>query len=330
MMPRERKRVLTLPAALLLGACMTAGAVEAIDYDEREEGWFWYKDFMLQEEPEEVPEEEPEPPTIVVSAPEDDGAGGPAEKEGPAPMSVAWLQKKIPESIERAIDDPGENLVNVRAFAYLQRAAFDKADNFRDNMHQVVISDPILDENNRFPISTFGRQARRLRDQQEEKRRLKWLAEHVGLFYFHDAACSYCTKQLPLIEDIAREYGFNTIGISIDGSRLNSDSIRSFPDDGHAVKFRVQSVPAVVMVWPPNNAAIVSQNIVAQDELITRIIGVAQMKNILTEQVDRELGIEPDQYIGLEAARDEIDDDDPATWINYLRKQAGYEPLDFD
>lgn len=301
----------------------------AIDYTKHEEGWFWYE--LLFEEPEiedETPEPEPEPEIVIVQ--ETDEPEGVADKsQEPAPFSTAWLQQKIPESIERAMDDPGENLINVRVFAYLQKLAFEKAERFADNMHRVVLSDPLLDENNNFPLATYGRDIRALANEAEEERRVHWLADNAGLFYFHDSNCLYCAQQLPVIERFKERFDFNVLGISIDGTELDSSIIPSLPDDGHAVKFQVQSVPALVLVWPPNNAAVISQSILSGDQIPRRIINAAQFKGLLTEQVDAELGIQSDSYLDPAEIHGDISDD-PRSWINRIREEAGYEPLEME
>lgn len=318
---------------ILLGALTitVASAEPPIDYEEREEGWFWYKDplrIVIRAEDEQEPVESsvsPRPPQSIEKPPV-----ATSVDEGPEPLSVAWLQEKLPETIELAIDDPGEDLVNVRAALYLQRLAFDKSEQFAKNWQQVALSDPLLDENNRFPTATFGRRTRRLRDEEEQNRRLEWLSENVGFFYFHDQNCDYCIQQLPVLEQLKSDYGFEIYGISVDGKELDSDNIPSYPDDGHAVKFRVQTVPAVVMVWPPDNAAIISQSIIARDQFVTRAVNVSQMHDVLTEEVDRSLGITPESYVGLKEVSEDFDEDDPASWINHIREEAGYAPLDME
>ena len=55
---------------------------------------------------------------------------------------------------DKAIDNPSPE--NVAAYYYLQRVMMDKAQRFTDMARRVVMSDPLLDENQRRPIATFA------------------------------------------------------------------------------------------------------------------------------------------------------------------------------
>lgn len=312
-----------------LAAPFPLGASENY-YAEREEGWFWYQD--PPPPPEEEESEPPTPEIATVDIPEegeDADEEEDSEEKEPEPMSVAWLNERIPEALETAIDDPGPDNVNVRAYAYLQRAAFDKSERFAYNMKQVVLSDPVLDENNRYPIASFGRRTARVENRKDREKRLTWLSENAGLFYFHDQECQYCVQQLPVLERLREEYGFSIMAVSIDNSRLENTSLPTRLDSGQARRFQVQTVPAIVMVFPPDNAAILSQSLISKKGLENRAIASARELELLSPSVEEELGIERDVYAGeVEPEAPQMDMSKPKQLINHIRSELGYEPIE--
>ena len=108
-------------------------------FHDKERGWFWREEFI--EPPLPKPKKEKHPTPI------------PARDftEEIQPLSVAWLRKNLEKYRDQAIDTPSPE--NVAAYFYLQRVMMDKAHRFTDVAHEVVISDPRLDENVRRPIS---------------------------------------------------------------------------------------------------------------------------------------------------------------------------------
>lgn len=108
-------------------------------FHDKERGWFWREEFI--EPPLPKPKKEKHPTPIPARD----------STEEIQPLSVAWLRKNLEKYRDQAIDVPSPE--NVAAYFYLQRVMMDKAHRFTDVAHEVVISDPRLDENVRRPIS---------------------------------------------------------------------------------------------------------------------------------------------------------------------------------
>ena len=141
-----KMRILPL---LLFSALQQEGHAHEKDrasfFVDKERGWFWREEIVdpVQPKPEKKVENSAELPRVAIKEPQ--------------PLSVAWLRKNLEKYRDEAIDAPSPE--NVAAYFNLQRVMMDKAHRFTDVAHEVVISDPRLDENVRRPISSFAVQA---------------------------------------------------------------------------------------------------------------------------------------------------------------------------
>ncbi|PLY15316.1 MAG: hypothetical protein C0631_07585 [Sedimenticola sp.] len=174
----ERRITRTALLAVLLGVTLSGGLAQATNafIKDKERGWFWYEDPIIPEEEEEqpIPEIPPPPPAETAEKKE-------VEPEKPKMFSVVWLREQLPKLRERAIDDPSKK--NVRTYLYAQRVMMDKADNFSNTWRRVVMTDPLLDENNRFPFATgFRAVSLRARSASQDKV-MKMISEEAGIFY---------------------------------------------------------------------------------------------------------------------------------------------------
>ena len=153
------------PIMIVVGVTLSAVAFSAVAddppgfYQKKDEGWFWKEPLPPIVEEEPTPEPEPIPlgqSTPMESEPEEAVVPLHPEYEGPRPFSPAWLRERLPEYRDRALADPTQE--NVRAYFYVQRYAVDMAERFALTGQKVVLSDPILDENNRRPLNDYGAQ----------------------------------------------------------------------------------------------------------------------------------------------------------------------------
>jgi conjugal transfer pilus assembly protein TraF len=299
-------------------ATLCATAVFAQGYEDLKRGWFWYED------PVEEIEEEVEIQAIEIVQQPSPAQDAPAPEGGPRFMTTEWLRDNIPTALDAAMDDPTSE--NVRVYAYLQRIALDKSEQFARNFQRVVLTDPLLDEGNRVPISTFARRIARDERQADKRKQLAWLSENVGFFYFHDATCVYCRQQVPILERMRARHGLNIMAISMDGSEYEGLTFPTRLNDGHAVRFQIEQVPALVMIWPPNNAAIVSQGLLSVEEMENRLLIVAEHAGVMTSELYSELGIDrPEMLTNNDLLQVNEFEQDPQKWVQRLRKEMGYE-----
>ncbi len=241
-------------------------------YENRAEGWFWYR---LDSSPLEL-QTQPNQPELSARQ------VSPISPET-QPLSAAWFRENFPKYKDAAIDNPTP--ANIAAYLYLQRVMMDKANRFSDSVQQVVVTDPYLDEVTRRPIATFAanevnRETGRLREDQ-----LRLVARRAGIFFFFRSDCRYCDLQAPVLARLADAYGFEIYPISLDGRPMPNGLFRQFRvDQGQARKLGVVSTPAMFLAQPPDKFIQIAQGAVSMEELVSRILMVAVQAGWLDEK----------------------------------------------
>ena len=264
----------------VLGSCLDA-VVEPVQaapfFLDKERGWFWRETM-----PEAKPPAKPEDPRKASPAPAPQLQSA-AKPQASPPLSVAWLRKHLESYRERAIDDPTPE--NVSAYFYLQRVMLDKAHRFTDVAHEVVMADPLLDENTRRPISTFGAQAANRMATQTSGRALNLIAQSTGILFFFRSDCSYCHLQAPLLRTLEERYGFKVYAVSLDGLPMPGGLYPDFHvDQGQAIQLGVQSTPALFLLNPPGKVIPLAQGLLSLDELTSRILSVGHGEDLISDQ----------------------------------------------
>jgi conjugal transfer pilus assembly protein TraF len=241
-----------------------------------DQGWFWY-----EEPPPEVkkkPEKKVEPTKSTTAEATD------KEKK---PMSVAWLREMLPKLREKAIDNPSRE--NLAAEAYVKRILMDKSQRYSEEMQKYIYSDPILDENNRVPLSKYGKNEFMGKQFTAQENALKYLAKNVGgLFVFFDSKCDFCKAQIRVINYLKESYGFEVKYISMDGKGLPGIP-KWEPDNGHAKLLDLKVFPTTVFAVPPKTYLVVSQGIMAKDELSERILTAATTNKLLPDNMEKDV-----------------------------------------
>jgi conjugal transfer pilus assembly protein TraF len=254
---------------VMAGNCVWAGDGF---WDKKEEGWFFYDDPALVPEKEE-PEKEPEP-IIVQSEPE--------EPKGPEPLSAKWFRENLSVYRDKALDKPTAE--NVQMYMYLQRAMMDKADTFSQVAQQVVVTDPLLDENSRSPRASFAAIDNRRQAFQEKEAVVRLIAQRAGLYFFFASHCPYCHKQAPVLSSMEKTYGLKIAPVSIDHKPMPGNLYTNFvPDSGQAKALGVVSTPALYLVQPGKSVVPLVQGAISESELLDRIVLAAKTANIISE-----------------------------------------------
>jgi conjugal transfer pilus assembly protein TraF len=302
-------------AAALLGAAAPAICQEAEPsdpshfYERKAEGWFWYKD----------PKDLPKPKKVVPKAP-DPAKDAPKTEPKDAkvePFSTRWLKDNMPRLLESAVDNPTKE--NVEAYLYAQRVALDKSQLYAEKARQVVNSDPLLDENNRVPLSTYAKATFLNGIEKGRSAALDHLSKVGGIWVFFDSKCSYCKAQMYSVQQLAKNYGFFVKYISIDGSGM--PGLETFvKDNGHAKLLQLRLTPTTVFVVPPSGYFVVSQGLMAEEQLGDRIVFAADSQNLLPPEIakavrtyDRGVLTTDDTKTGAS--------DDPKEWVRYLKER---------
>ena len=329
-----RCQCLCITLASLMFAASAFGQNDEPDgyYDDKARGWFWKEPI-----PEPLTEEIIEPIELVPLGqstplgPEeelDQFIAPHPETEGPRPFSPAWLREKLPEYRDKALADPSPE--NVRTYYYVQRYSMDMAERFALQAQKVVLADPILDENNRRPLSDFGAQVFDQRAREATARVVKKISSMAGIWYFYHSECPYCEAQNPILLNLQRKLDLAVLPISLDGRPMAEPKFANFvPNRGHAQELNVQATPTIYMVRPPGDFVLLSEGLVAENSLEQRMILGAHEAGWIT---DAELNsTKPVNPIQIQADLGELPEDvlkDPEQLVEILRNKIIYAPRD--
>jgi conjugal transfer pilus assembly protein TraF len=199
-------------------------------------------------------------------------------------LSAEWFRKNLESYRDKALDQPTKE--NVSAYFWLQRVMLDKAQKFTDAAQMAVVEDPLLDENSRRPIATFGARAidEMARDSQEKA--AAKLANMAGIWFFYESTCKFCEKQAGALMGLHNAHGFKVLPIAIDGLPLPGNPFPDFiPDRGQAKKLGVEMTPAIFLVKPGAEGGVIqiAQSLIAGDEIVQRSIMLAHEKGWLDD-----------------------------------------------
>jgi conjugal transfer pilus assembly protein TraF len=272
-------------------------------FSRKSEGWYWYID------PRD--EVKPEPPKVHPAKP----AAKTPEPAKAAPFSVEWLRTNMPKLLDAAVNDPTKE--NVEAYLYAQRVTMDKSQRYAEQSQRVVAADPFLDENNRVPIASYTKPFFLRQAQEGKLEALKHVATVGGLWVFFDSKCNFCQPQVNTANELAKKYGLITKFISMDGKGL--PNVKQFVrDSGQAKRLNLKITPTTVLVVPPNNFFVVSQGIMAQDQLSDRILLAADSNALLPKDLSAKMN-SYDRGVLTTDDTQQGRTDDPKVWVKYLK-----------
>jgi len=280
-------------------------------FEEREQGWHWYKDPPPPDEEEKVPE-----PAIQMSSPS-------TASNAPAPLSASWLREMLPVLRDAAIDSPTDD--NVRAYFYAQRIMMDKAQVFSDKAQQVVTNDPLLDENNRLPFASAAKVSFLHSAEVAKKELVSGLAGNVGFWVFYDESCTYCKEQIGPINQLVQRHAVTVEVIHKNGERIEGldPRIKVRRANGQFETLGINFTPAVMMVAPPDGYYVISQGFTAYTTLVDRIIAAANQYGFINEK--QYMAAVPTTKGVLHAdsleAQEQINWDNSEEWVPFIRQQ---------
>lgn len=297
------KTLLFAALALSLPAMAQEDPAGSQFFSRKSEGWYWYID------PRD--EVKPEPPKVQPPKP----AAKTSEPAKAAPFSVEWLRTNMPKLLDAAVNDPTKE--NVEAYLYAQRVTMDKSQRYAEQSQRVVAADPFLDENNRVPIASYTKPFFLRQAQEGKLEALKHIATVGGLWVFFDSKCNFCQPQVNTANELAKKYGLITKFISMDGKGL--PNVKQFVrDSGQAKRLNLKITPTTVLVVPPNNFFVVSQGIMAQDQLSDRILLAADSNALLPKDLSAKMN-SYDRGVLTSDDTQQGRTDDPKVWVKYLK-----------
>lgn len=294
---------LSMLCALAFAATATTDA-NFVNDKSAAQGWHFYG------EPEPEEPKKPELPPVPIAPPS-------AAKSGPEPMSTKWIRAHFMEFVGEAINDPSPE--NIQRARYMQRVIMDKATAFREAWMQDVINNPLLDETQARPTSSFALNAKNEAKNRAEQEVVQEVANQAGLWFFFESTCDYCKRQAPIVQRLMSKYGFNVNAISIDLAPMENGMFPEYqPDTKQKYKeLGVQRVPALFLVGNSGEfVAPISQGIVTESEIVRLVLIQAKTANVISEeQFNDASAVELLQQI---TRFEDIDEERALTDANYL------------
>lgn len=300
--------LLVLSLAPAIAQVTESAPIKTSDKD-KDLGWhFYYTDPV----PEKKKKVEIPPPSPMPSP------------KGPPPMSVEWIKTNYPIIQQRAIDSPTPQ--NLRAELFAQRVMLDKAEVYTRTREIVQSTDPNLQEGVRMPLyggaaTALAMQSKKTRDEAFDE-----LSTKVGLIVFYDHACAFCRQSVTLLNYLSRVMpkleirvmARNTVKPEVVPNLFETIKVYSDEEHNMSERYEVTHWPTILMISDLPQIYMVSQGVVAYEELTRRILNISFQEGLLGEEwferVYRQQNglINTAMYEGLEPGME----DDPVALIN--------------
>lgn len=285
------------------GAQASDGREAPAFYGDRERGYYWYED------PKDLP-----PPKTAPVQPQKNTE---LKKQ---PGTVEWLREQMPILLDAAINNPSKE--NVETYLYAQRVAMDKSQRYAQASQKVVANDPLLDENNRVPLSAFAKVNFLQANDAAKDQALSYLGTVAGLWLVFDSKCSkHCGPQVDVINMVASKHKLLTKFISTDGKGL--PNVPKFETNSSLVKtLGLKLTPTTILVVPPNNYYIVSQGVMAANMLEDRLITVADSQELFPKELAQKVNAYDRGVLKTEDMNGGMPQDAKG-WVKYLKEKLG-------
>jgi conjugal transfer pilus assembly protein TraF len=184
-------------------------------FEGKRDGFFFYKD------EKEAEKKAKEPPKAVTPVP-------PKKKKGYVKGSyngkLRWadLEDMRTSEVSDLVNDVKDYAIqkptpeNVKTYMTLQAVVMEKASRFQKVWGEVLLENPVLNENAKRPASGYvsGMMIRQERDDMEAA--VKEMREDMGILLFYTDDCPYCDAQKTILENFAKKHSWQNIsGVNI-------------------------------------------------------------------------------------------------------------------
>ncbi|HLD95111.1 MAG TPA: conjugal transfer protein TraF [Alphaproteobacteria bacterium] len=242
----------------ILISCLSTHA-QAGFFEDHARGWHWYEVKPKKEDPKALkgkPKEAPQKITATVVL---------------TPTQVfKAVQKELKSRLHLALLNP--TFENVKSYQEYQHRWMDQSDLFSKTWMKVVYNTPELDDSQLYPQTQAAQSTYYEKKEEETTGILKEVAKEYGLFFFFRSDCAYCHKLAPLVKEFASAYGFDVLGISVDGEPIEGFEDAA-PDNGSAKNLGVKTVPSVFAVNPNTKEVIpFVRGFASLEEMKTRMV----------------------------------------------------------
>lgn len=212
----------------------------------------------------------------------DEGNDETQKSSRPAEVKMVTVPsaKEVMDSFTKMIDEAKAKAVlyptieNVKSFIVLKNKAGDMATKFSVAWQEVLLQNAKLDYSAFKPTNNHALITLNRANRQKMEAFLVHTAKTNGLVYFYEGANEIAQLQAPIITKLANKYGFEVLGVSMDGSNI-SELENNSPDNGQAKKMGVQKTPALFALNTQNGQFMpLSHTMMAEIELEQRLFDV--------------------------------------------------------
>lgn len=168
-----------------------------------------------------------------------------------------------------------KSVKDMRTFLALQDYWLKESSRFKRLFQKTLMLYPEYDYSVTHPTSSMGTKLLDALREKNQKKILEKLSKTKGLLFFYRGKNSFDQKQIPIIRDFTKRFGFSLIPVAVDGqgSDLLPDSRM---DGGQADALGVRFFPALLLVDPKTKTSLpVSFGFTTQDVLQERLALVA-------------------------------------------------------
>ncbi len=190
--------------------------------------------------------------------------------------------------MEKAINDP--TAANVDTFMYINKAMFDRAQNFANMFAYQAKFKTALNPSFSEPTTQAGIDAFYSRLHAGRKLSMEWLEHKTGLFFFFTSDCPYCNLQYQQLQYFLESYPAyknHVFYVSMDGKPLpGMTGVKIFKNTGQAKFFKLVETPALVLAAPPKTFIVISQGESIDAVIKSQLLLAASHNNLLPQNVE--------------------------------------------
>lgn len=259
------KRITTL--SLILICCISLSNAYAENKVKRwwandNEGWFFYKDPIIEKEKDIEKEKETpiHPPASVPNNPETEE------------LFTEKMNQKGQEFLSKAMQFPTSE--NIQNYMMWNKFMMDMSSNFAVAWQKELMQNPYL--SNEAAMADSVKDIAFHEKSKKNKKIITDLAQKAGLFFFYTSTCPYCKRQVQHLKDFADTYGYEVKAVSLDGGIL-PELPNSLMDNGISLRLGINKVPAIFLAFPDENRfERLSAGIVTFSQLKQRVLNYAK------------------------------------------------------
>lgn len=167
-------------------------------------------------------------------------------------------------------------LEDERNFLALQNYWLQEAQLHGKINQKALLAYPEYDYSVTHPTSNIGIKIQDSLDEEQKTKALKMMAKHQGFIFYYRGNSALDVRQIPILQAFCKEYGFQMIGVSVDG--VLADTLPdSRIDAGEADAMNVHYFPAILLVNPQNkHVTPVAFGLTTQDVLLEHLWAIFQ------------------------------------------------------